>query len=113
MEVPSCREFVQEDTSAMNRGVLLLGAIAVAGMSLYPPWNCVAGAGDSKRLVDSAGYSPIYAPPHRPYIAPRSGGLYPNAGQSSCTAEVSWSQLGVQCGAVAVLTLALALAKKK
>ena len=82
----------------MNRGILVLGAIVIAAMAAVPLWDCMFGAGPNRQKVRSAGYAPIWAPPDR---------------QGSCRAEVSWSQLGVQSGGVAVLALGLAYGLKR
>jgi hypothetical protein len=91
----------------MNRSVLLLGAVVIAAMALYPPWYCGRGSYASR----PAGYAPIFAPPH---VAARpTTGIFSGAPDTDrCVAEISWSQLGVQCGAAAVLTLGLAFAKR-
>ena len=91
----------------MNRSVLLLGAVVIAAMAAYPPWDCMQGLGANRARRDSAGYAPLWAPPDRPF---RESGIFAGPG---CNAEISWSRLGMQLGAGVVLTLGLASAAKR
>lgn len=59
--------------SSYRRCVLIVGAIVLVGMTLFPPWSVVING----NTIEVLGYSPIFSPPARPLTGPtpRSKGL--------------------------------------
>ena len=83
---------------------VIVGILIIVGMFIYPPWNVQQGG--SANYVTGT-YSPVYK------VSGEYGLLFDPPHNSD---GITVSRLAIQCGAVALLTLGLALAvgtKKK